>query len=113
MDHQKGRLTVEDFAEAIGGYAKGESAARENLVKSLRVMTALYPNHIWKEDCLLFPMAGGVLTAEDQLELAEKFEAVERDLGLKVLERFDRLASELERRVSTDRDAAVRPEGPR
>jgi hemerythrin-like domain-containing protein len=111
MDHQKGRLTVEDFAEAIGGYAKGESAARENLVKSLRVMTALYPNHIWKEDCLLFPMAGGVLTAEDQL--AEKFEAVERDLGLKVLERFDRLASELERRVSTDRDAAVRPEGPR
>ncbi len=101
MEHQKGRLMVEAFAEAIRGYAEGESAARENLVMSLRALTAFYPNHIWKEDYLLFPMAGKVLTAEDQKELAERFAAVEHELGQDVHQRFDRLAAELERTVAT------------
>jgi hemerythrin-like domain-containing protein len=100
MEHQKGRVMVGELAEAIRGCAAAEPAARENLVKSLRALVALYPSHIWKEDYLLFPLAGKVLTAEDQQELMDKFEAVERELGLDAREGFDQVAAELERKVS-------------
>ena len=99
-EHQKGRVMVGELADAIRGYAAGEPPARDNLVKSLRALVALYPSHIWKEDYLLFPLAGKVLTPEDQQELRDKFETVERELGLDVHEVADRVAAELERRVS-------------
>ena len=100
MEHQKGRVMVGELAEAIRGCAAGEPPARENLVKSLRALVAFYPSHIWKEDYLLFPLAGKVLTPQDQQELMDKFETVERELGLDVHEGFDKLAAELERKVS-------------
>jgi hemerythrin-like domain-containing protein len=61
---------------------------------------AFYPSHIWKEDYLLFPLAGKVLTPQDQQELMDKFETVERELGLDVHEGFDKVAAELKRKVS-------------
>ena len=100
MEHQKGRVMVGELADAIRGYAAGEPPARENLVKRLRALVAFYPNHIWKEDYLLFPLAGKVLTPEDQQELLDKFETVEREIGLDVHEGFDKVAAELERKVS-------------
>ena len=100
MEHQKGRVMVGELAGAIRGHAAGEPPARENLVKSLRALVAFYPNHIWKEDYLLFPLAGKVLTPEDQQDLMDKFEMVERELGLDVHEGFDKVAAELERKVS-------------
>ena len=100
MEHQKGRVMVGELADAIRGYAAGEPPARENLVKSLRALVAFYPSHIWKEDYLLFPLAGKVLTPEDQQELTDKFETVEREIGLDVLEGFDKVVAELERKVS-------------
>ena len=100
MEHQKGRVMVGELADAIRGYAAGEPPAREDLVKSLRALVAFYPNHIWKEDSLLFPLAGKVLTPEDQQELMNKFETVERELGIEGHEGFDKVATQLERKVS-------------
>jgi hemerythrin-like domain-containing protein len=100
MEHQKGRVMVGELADAIRGYAAGEPPARENLIKRLRALVAFYPSHIWKEDYLLFPLAGKVLTPEDQQELRDKFETVERELGLDVLEGFDKVVAKLERKVS-------------
>ena len=100
MEHQKGRAMVGELADAIRGHAQGEPPARENLIKSLRALVTFYPSHIWKEDYLLFPLAGKFLTAEDLRELMEKFEEVEHELGIEVHERFTKLVAELERRVS-------------
>ena len=100
MEHQKGRVMVGELADAIRGYAAGESPARENLVKSLRALVAFYPSHIWKEDYLLFPLAGRLLALEDQQALAGKFEEVEHELGHEVHERFEKLAAKLELEVS-------------
>ncbi len=100
MEHQKGRVMVGELADAIRGYAAGEPPAREDLVKSLRALVAFYPSHIWKEDYLLFPLAAKVFTPEDQRELMDKFETVERELGLDVHEGFEKLATELEQKVS-------------
>ncbi len=99
MEHQKGRVMVGELADAIPGYAAGEPLAREIVVKTLKALVAFYPNHIWKEDYLLFPLAGKVLTPEDQQELMEKFESVDRELGIGAHEAFDKVAAELERKV--------------
>jgi hemerythrin-like domain-containing protein len=100
MEHHKGRRMVGELANANRGSAAGEPPAREDLVKSLRALVAFYPNHIWKEDYLLFPLADKVLTPQDQQELMDEFETVERELGLDVHDEFDKVATELEQKVS-------------
>ena len=46
-------------------------------MKSLRGITELYPNRIWKEEYLAFPMADKILSSKKQRNLSEKFELVE------------------------------------
>jgi hemerythrin-like domain-containing protein len=59
----------------------------------------LYPNHIWKEDYLAFPMADKILSDDEQRELSAKFEMVENEIGREAHHRFEELAKELEERV--------------
>jgi hemerythrin-like domain-containing protein len=100
MEHQKGRAMVRELADAVRAYRERESTAKERLVASLRALAGFYPNHIWREDYLLFPLADKVLTPEDQSDLGEKFEAVEREVGVEAHERFERLAEQLEARFA-------------
>ena len=72
------------------------TSAKKKLVETLKALTELYPGHIWKEDYLLFPMTNKVLNEEDQKDLSEKFEMVEKTIGTDVHERFERLAEMLE-----------------
>ena len=98
-EHQKGRALVSELAKATEAYTKGSSLATESLVKSLRALTDLYPNHIWKEEYLAFPMADKILSSEEQRDLYEKFEIVEKEIGLDVHRRFEQFAEELERKA--------------
>jgi hemerythrin-like domain-containing protein len=99
-EHQKGRDLVKQLAEATDSYAKGDASAREALLKSLRSLTELYPNHIWKEEYLAFPMADKILNPEEQRDLYEKFEGVEKEIGLDVHQRFEQFAKRIEEKTS-------------
>ena len=98
-EHQKGRNFVKELIQATTGYAENDSSTRDSLLKSLRGLIDLYPNHIWKEDYLAFPMANKILSDDEQRELGEKFEMVENEIGRDVHHRFEQLAKELEERV--------------
>ena len=87
-EHHRGRALVSTLASATETYTKDMASAKKNLVETLKALTELYPGHIWKEDYLLFPMTNKVLSAEDQKELGEKFEMVEKTIGADVHERF-------------------------
>ncbi len=65
------------------------------LVKILRGIAELYPNHIWKEDYLLFPMTNKVLSAEDQQNLAQEFDKVEESVGHDTHQRLEQLSEQL------------------
>ncbi len=95
-EHEKGRQLVGEFADAIQAWEHGDAGARERLVEKLRALATFYPSHIWKEDYLLFPLAGKFLTAEDQRELMDRFEAVEHEIGHEVHARLEQLAEQLE-----------------
>lgn len=96
IEHQKGRQMVGEFGDAIQAWENREAGIRERLVETLRALATFYLSHIWKEDNLLFPLAGKILTAEDQRELMDKFDAVEHEIGHDVHERLEHLAEELE-----------------
>jgi len=98
-EHAQGRALVTALADAAEAHAAGDVAARETLLKSLHGITTLYPNHIWKEDYLLFPMSNKVLSQEDQQELQARFQKVEERMGHGTHERFEQVAVDLERRV--------------
>jgi hemerythrin-like domain-containing protein len=98
-EHAQGRALVTALSDAAAAYAAGDVKAGEALLTSLRGITSLYPNHIWKEDYLLFPMTNKVLSQEDQQELQARFEKVEEAMGHGMHEHFEQVAADLERRV--------------
>src|SRR5512143_579351 len=94
-EHVMGRALVQGLADAAEAWQKGDLPALENLIKNLRGITELYPNHIWKEDYLLFPMSNKVLSAEDQQALALEFDRVEEAVGREQHQRLEQLSEQL------------------
>lgn len=94
-EHQNGRKLVAELAEAVEAYEKGSPKENESLCVSMRGLVNLYPNHIWKEDYLLFPMTDKILNEKEQQELMEKFELVEKEIGPDVHRRFEQLSATL------------------
>jgi hemerythrin-like domain-containing protein len=72
--------------------------AGEAILENLKGNTGLYPNHIWKEDYLLFPMTLKVMSAGDLNGLGEKFETVDESIGLDRLRGYEDFADGLEKR---------------
>jgi hemerythrin-like domain-containing protein len=96
-EHDKGRALVGELEKAIEDYSlRGTAGALESALSSL---VELYPGHIWKEDYLLLPMAGKVLSEKDLENLAEQFARVEAEIGPGAYEKFEALAVRLEGRI--------------
>lgn len=98
-EHQSGRKLVAELAEAVKAYETGIPKDKEPLCASMRGLVNLYPNHIWKEDYLLFPMTDKILDENEQQELAINFEQVEKEIGPDVHRRFEKLAATLAGKV--------------
>lgn len=94
-EHGVGRTLVKGLAEAADAHQRGDVSAKEALIKNLRGIWELYPNHIWKEDYLLFPMSNKVLSPEDQQSLYQEFEHVEEAVGRDVHQRLEQLSEQL------------------
>jgi hemerythrin-like domain-containing protein len=97
VEHQRGRALVSALASATEMYSKNDESARKSIIQTLKLLTELYPGHIWKEDYLLFPMTNKILNADEQKNLRHLFETVEKTIGLDVHQRFEQLAEKLER----------------
>ena len=95
-EHDMGRARVAHLAEAVEAYLEDRPGAGESILKSLRALAEPYPNHIWKEDCLLFPITNKVLSEDEQQALLEAFDRVEEGIGADVHRRFLTLAATLE-----------------
>jgi len=72
-EHARGRALVKELVDAVDAHQEGEPSAKETVIGALRGIAALYPNHIWKEDYLLFPMTNKVLNVEELQLLSGEF----------------------------------------
>jgi len=78
-EHDEGRRYVRGMSEAVARYAGGDRNAASVLVENARAYINLLTQHIEKEDNILFSMAEMRLSEEEQRNLSEAFEAVERE----------------------------------
>ncbi|MDD5584088.1 MAG: hemerythrin domain-containing protein [Candidatus Omnitrophica bacterium] len=99
-EHEMGRKLVKGLAEATVSYEKKSKSAKESLLKQLQGLANLYPNHIWKEDYLLFPMTNKILNDKDQEELGIKFKKVEEEIGPDTHHKYERLAEEIDKKFN-------------
>ncbi len=94
-EHVQGRALVRELSNAIQEWKKRSPGAKNEVVQTLREIAELYPNHIWKEDYLLFPMTGKILNFGEQQDLWRRFEEGEAALDRDLHQRFERFAEEL------------------
>lgn len=97
MEHEEGRGYVKMMAAALALAKEDPEAARRALVENSTAYLRLLRQHISKEDEILFEMADGALTAEEQKRLLRDFEEHEMgEIGPAVHEKYLKLAQELE-----------------
>lgn len=80
-EHEKGRKMVTALQEAADAYAAGRQNVVENLRTAISDIRQLYPNHIWKEDEMAFPMAQRLFTKNELRQLKIDFDKAEKEFG--------------------------------
>ena len=93
-EHDQGRALLKATREALSraSDAAGVAGVKDNLSAYVRLLRA----HIYKEDNILFPMAGQLFSADDQRALGEAFDKVEaEEIGEGVHDKYHQMAHEL------------------
>ena len=65
-ENQKRTTLVDQLSSAVSAYMKSGGVVEETLINTLDALAEFFPDHIWKEDYLLLPMAEKVLSEERQ-----------------------------------------------
>jgi hemerythrin-like domain-containing protein len=99
-EHEQGRNFVKALAEAVESYEQGDQDAKASIIENARGYTQLLAQHIPKEDDILYPLADKVLSPQDQRELLERFEKVEKEkIGEGKHHEYIHLVEELEKEL--------------
>jgi hemerythrin-like domain-containing protein len=80
-ENQKLEALSDQLSSAVSVYVKSDGAVTDTLIDTLHSLAELYPDHIWKEDYLLLPMADKLLSEADQETLAESMHLVDSGVG--------------------------------
>ncbi len=91
-DHKLGVL-VDQLANAVEAYSKSAGTVTGTLIDSLRALAQLYPDHIWKEDYLLLPMAEKIFSEGDQQVLAETLGMIDSAKGAAARQSVEQLST--------------------
>jgi len=94
-EHVQARSCIAKLATAIDAYEHQGSALRAQIIEAISCIGELYPQHIAKENEVLFPMSERLLTPVVLDDLAQKFEGVEEALGKNEHHRWAAVAERL------------------
>jgi hemerythrin-like domain-containing protein len=94
-EHEKGRKLASALGDAADAYADGNSSAVEAIRHAIAGIRQLYPNHIWKEDEMVFPMAQRLFTQDELDKIKTDFDEAESRLGHSLHE-YTAFANEME-----------------
>ncbi len=98
FEHEQGRAYVRGMVEALELATEDPEAATPSLFENAEAYSRLLQQHINKENEILFQMADGILTPQEQKDLLRAFEEHEtNDIGQGVHDKYVRIAEELER----------------
>jgi hemerythrin-like domain-containing protein len=89
-----------NLGEAIEGCRKGEAGAIKLFVEAAYRYSAHLIGHMQKEEAILFRLADELLDDDEKESLMADFRRAEAALGLGVYERYEKLATELEKQLA-------------
>lgn len=90
-ENQKRKTLIDQLSSAVRAYITSDGAVNGTLIDTLTALAEFFPDHIWKEDYLLLPMAEKVLSEEDKRSLADSFHLIDSMKGTeaqRAVERF-------------------------
>lgn len=88
-EHEVGRNFVKGMISALEDIKKGNAKAAKTLAENALGYTQLLPQHIWKEDNILYRIANDTLSDEDEKELLERYRRHEhKEMGKGAHEKF-------------------------
>jgi len=94
-EHKNGRKLVMQLNDSANRYMESETGDATGITNALAGIGKLYPNHIWKEDAMVFPMVGRLFSPERRKQLLKAFEEVEAKMGHDVHRKFVSFAEEI------------------
>ena len=101
-EHEEGRGYVRAMAESLA--SQNPEGTKAALVENAKSYLRLLPDHIQKEDEVLFEIADSVLPPEEKVRLVREFEEHEtNEMGAGVHDKYVRLLAELEESVKVAR----------
>jgi len=96
-EHQIESELSAEMQRAIEGYREADPVARQCFIDAARRYIDHLLSHIDKEDAILLRLAHEILDEEDVASLCAGFRQAETELGAGAIERYDGIASALER----------------
>jgi hemerythrin-like domain-containing protein len=102
LEHEKEKraVLIDQLSSAVEVYAKSAGMVGSTLIDTLQSLSEFYPDHIWKENYLLLPMADKLFSVADQQALTQALHTIDSNRGVdarRTVEEFNaaiRLCSE-------------------
>jgi hemerythrin-like domain-containing protein len=96
MEHEQGRAYVRSMDEYIEIFQNGDQEALKIVFENMQRYADLLKNHIYKENNILFRMADGAFSTEEQKQMLDEFEDVEANYQNGRLSEFIKAIAELD-----------------
>jgi hemerythrin-like domain-containing protein len=96
-ENQKRQTLVDQLTSAVNAYVESGGAVRETLASTLQALAEFFPDHIWKEEYLLLPMAEKVLSEEDRNSLADSLNLIDSMKGAEARHAVERFSGAIHR----------------
>ena len=83
LEHEKEKLVVmiDQLSSAVDIYIQSGGTVNSTLIDTLQALAEFYPDHIWKENYLLLPMADKVFSEADQRTLGHALRTIDSNKG--------------------------------
>lgn len=80
-ENEKRKTLVDQLSSAVHAYVTSNGVVNGTLIDTLSALAEFFPDHIWKEEYLLLPMAEKVLSEGDKSSLADSLHLIESTKG--------------------------------
>ncbi len=94
--HERGRNLINQMANALPGYSKGQEAAVLSILENLAAYIPLLKRHIHQEDHVFFLLVAKEVTPPEQQELWKAFQEEEKKMGKNFLDKMSKLLVEMD-----------------
>jgi len=93
--HDRGRNFVNEIANSLDGYDRGDPIKTTALLENTAAYISLLRHHIHTEDHVFFPMVEEFLSEEEKQSLLDEFYVDENKSGEKTFERCHKLVADM------------------